>query len=125
MKLFDKLINTLYGGQGFTVKLSGETPSTGYAVAIDSLHEKIVEWKADKAWLGYQLQEYIRTNIIPLLNGAYLGVWLEVHTNTLYFDLSEVLTTEKQATLACIKRQQLAYYDIKNNKTVYIEDRQA
>lgn len=53
-----------------------------------------------------------------LKNNEYIGIWID--KDIIYLDISKHYTTKDKAIKSGIKNKQLAIYDLKNNKSVYL-----
>ena len=53
-----------------------------------------------------------------LKNNEYIGLWVD--NNIIYLDISKYYTTKDRAVKTGIKNKQLAIYDIKNDKSIYL-----
>ena len=53
-----------------------------------------------------------------LKNNEYIGLWVD--NNIIYLDISKYYTTKDKAIKSGIKNKQLAIYDLKNNKSIYL-----
>lgn len=53
-----------------------------------------------------------------LKNNEYIGLWLD--NDTIYLDISKYYTTKDRAIKTGIKNKQIAIYDIKNDKSIYL-----
>lgn len=53
-----------------------------------------------------------------LKNNEYIGLWVD--NNNIYLDISKYYTTKDRAVKTGIKNKQLAIYDLKNDKSIYL-----
>ena len=118
MTFTDKLIKKIQDGKGFSITLSNKKPKSGYMVALSKSCERTIPRTKNHERIGYELQEFIKANLFPLLNGAYLGVW--VTDKNIVFDVSENFASEViTKELGRIRKQQ-AIWDVVSGCEMYL-----
>jgi hypothetical protein len=118
MTFTDKLIKDIRNGKGFSKTLRGKSPKSGYMVALSDYRERTIPRTKNIERIGYELQEFIKANLFPLLNGAYLGVW--VTDKNIVFDVSENLASEVLTKELGRVRKQQAIWDVVNGCEIFI-----
>lgn len=115
-KVFDSWIAKINSGEGFTSDLLGNEPKSGFALAIDRSFETKLPLANLQDKIDTILTTYITKHLKQLINGAYLGVW--INKDTLYLDLSEVERDFLTAMIKAKERKQLAFYDLQQGKDI-------
>lgn len=54
-------------------------------------------------------------------NNLFVGVWYDEKTQYYYIDISKIINKRREAETTARKNKQLAIYDIKNNKSIYLD----
>jgi len=105
---------------GFTYHTAtGEQPKTGFALSLHKDREKILPAK-DVSVVA--LAEYTVKNIDLLSqSGNYLGGWHNPEDGMAYLDVSTIVQDAAEAERLGRAAKQLAYFDLKNGKSVTIE----
>lgn len=112
-------------GGGFTYSpVTGEMPTSGYAVALPG-HAYIIN--ADRFFADHPLQEfshkvikeYIRKKANLLTRPhIFLGGWHDLDSDLVFLDLSEVFDELDAAIKAGIERDQIAIYDFSTGAVI-------
>ena len=97
------------GGLTLTKELEKATEKKGYYVSKIG-YEKIIQVE--------ELENYILQYKELLAKNEYIGLWID--NNKIYIDISKHYKDKKQALKIGIKNKQLAIYDIKNDKSIYL-----
>lgn len=100
------------GGATLTKDLKNATLKNGYMVSIMGMERTYK--KENIKELKESIQEYQKI----LKNNEYIGLWLD--NDIIYLDISKHFKDLKQAKKVGIKNKQLAIYDLKNNKSIYL-----
>ena len=94
------------------------TKKTGYSV---SLYDTEKQFKDINKMLE-EFKEYVKIakeyNKESINNNFYIGVWY--YKDTYFLDLSTIISDRRKAVKFAEKNQQLAIYDIKNNKDIIL-----
>ena len=108
---FKELKNELIknGGLTLTADYMKASEKNGFYVSKIG-YEKIIDFKS----LENELLIYSKM----LLKNEYIGLW--INNNKLYIDITKHYKNKKEALKIGIKNKQLAIYDIKQNKNIYI-----
>lgn len=83
-----------------------KTDADGLYTIMTKLHRQAA------AAAGFSMWEYTKD--------LYLGFWVDEKTNELYMEVSKNFTSKKAALKEAAARKQLAIYDIKNHKSIYL-----
>lgn len=101
------------GGLTCTAELKNANLKSGFVVSIIGYEYQTTDInKAIQKAKEYQ-------SIIQDKKGYFIGFWVD--NNTIYVDISKQLTSKREAEKTARKNKQLAYYDIKHNKSIYID----
>lgn len=104
------------GGLTCTAELKNANLKSGFVVSTIGYEYQTTD--IDKAI--QKAKEY--QSIIQDKKGYYIGFWVDTQdNNTIYVDISKQLTSKREAEKTARKNKQLAYYDIKHNKSIYID----
>jgi len=105
----------LKGGNTLTSDLKESTEKKGFYVSLIG-HEKTFLLNdiknIEKTILKYQ-------QLIKNKKNVFIGLWIE--NNLFYIDISKHYLNKQQAIKQGVKNKQLAIYDIKNNKSIYLK----
>lgn len=88
----------------------------GYSVSLSGYETK--EKSIDKTM--EVLKDYIKTVKNLNKNNIFVGVWYDEKTQYYYIDLSMIINKRREAETTAKNNKQLAIYDIKNNKSIYL-----
>lgn len=89
----------------------------GYSVSLAGYETK--EKNIDKTM--ETLKEYIKAVKDLKKNNLFVGVWYDEKTQYYYIDLSMIINKRREAETTAKNNKQLAIYDIKNNKSIYLD----
>jgi hypothetical protein len=108
------VVDAVRQGGGITVSLAGEYPTSGYIVAKSVQYEQTVP---EGEFSEGDVAEYV-TKYDWALAGAnvYLGAWRE--DGLVFLDVVEKFTNKVKAMRAGREREQLAIYDVKNDRVI-------
>lgn len=96
---------------GFTLNAIGESPESGYVVAVSKELERVVRYHQDT--LDRQISKYSRE-----FRPEWLGAWVE--GDQLYLDTVEVVETREEAERLGRERQQISIYDVAAQEVIYL-----
>lgn len=112
MRVLNKTIAAIQNQGGVSIDLNGNTPKSGYMVALEG-HEVKCQVKD----LRVVLADYMATRKHLLRNpNLFLGGWVD--DDTVYLDISEQHHDLKEARLLGRIRKQIAIYDVLSGKEV-------
>lgn len=99
---------------GFTVHPStGAKRQTGKAIAVEGA-EGVFDQDAN---LAANIEQWLAAHADELSQeGMHIGGWLDRESGKVYLDVSEVVSTHRQARKLLKERNQLAYYDLGSGK---------
>lgn len=104
---------------GCTMNLQGICPTTGFVVGVYPECGKVFESYAD--FSNLDVLKFIKDNKAYLNFGnIYVGTWLNLRDGKIYMDVSKVVTSRKAALNMARLHSQSAYYDVENNKAIYV-----
>ena len=100
--------NLILKNGGFSISPSGKKAS-GFMVS-----------KMD--YMAKPISEFTQSDIdnAPLEKDDFLGGWVDTETNIVYLDISESYQDKMMALDVASDREQLAIYDIKNDRSIYL-----
>ena len=104
---------------GFTLTKDLQAKQEGFACAISG-HETV--YNMDSV-TELDIVQYIasKKELASKNNNLCFGSWLDTETNKLYLDLSEVLTSKKEALKKAYKREQLAIFNLNTFESIYLK----
>lgn len=113
--LLNKVLKICFKNQGATLtsKLKNAPHKIGFYVSFYG-YEKILNITDTKA-IKETLKAYKKLS--KRIN-AYIGLWIE--EDKIYFDLSQYIYTESAAYSVAVAERQKAFYNILENKCVYL-----
>ena len=119
-KITKKEYQTILENHGATLLKSGKNANylTGYMVSIKDI-KKIDITKTTQS----KQIDTINKNLKLLKNNQNLGLWLD--KNILYIDISKNIKTKQHAENLGRKYNQIAIWDIVNNKNIYLKGAKA
>jgi HK97 family phage portal protein len=123
-ELSEKLI---YDG-GFTYHPNTNTqPTSGFAVSTYPEKEMIVEWNEEVATgqmenLRSQLRAYVKKHRQEFIkNGkAHFGGWYDKESGRIYFDMSTIVGSAKEADMLSRQHKQEAYFNLETFETIKV-----
>ena len=112
----DKIIKNIIdkGGCNLSKNMEFLNYNSGYMVSIKDMY--IIK-KYDIKNLKKALKNVVKNIAI----NQCCGCWYNSEDNNIYIDISINIEDKQQAIKEGVKNNQLAIYDIKNNKTIYIK----
>lgn len=113
--LTNKLADILKN-KGISINNKGEQPTNGYMVSTKDVYIK------SKVLTRELLLSYWKTNKIKIetIDNIFLGVWYDINDGFWYIGLSLNFENWEEAIEIGYQNKQLAIYDIKNNKSIYL-----
>jgi hypothetical protein len=115
------------GGGSFQINSGNLNPDTGYSVSIKGYEARFPipeNFKDFKDQMNTYLYcfNYPDNPMQKICNtlDLYIGLW--VHENMLYYDLSVIITNLCDAIKLCKSQNQLAFYDNKKKRTIFVKD---
>jgi hypothetical protein len=119
----DTALDKTFAKGGVTIKANGlpNEPTTGYCVARHPERGYIVENARDKSReaLRADVRAYVKKNQdLHTQDEFYLGLWINNENGALYFDTSSVLQDLDEAKMAGVDADQIAIWDIANEKEI-------
>ena len=105
------------GGASYRIS-DNAVPSSGFMVSRSG-HEQIVSSPLHPDHVKSFLNEHVKGST----GDPYLGAW--VHNQKTYLDLSDQYTHKSSAILAGKKNNQLAIYDVGNDKEIKVRSDQS
>lgn len=114
------ILNNLVLNGGFTVdsKLQVADVNAGYMVGGFSKEYKIKSKDLNIKTFTKLIKKLQRE---ALKNDLFIGGWYKCDNNIYYIELSKHINLEFEALRLGRKFKQLAIYDLKNNKSIYIK----
>ena len=111
------ILKILNESNGVTLDLKGEPlkADTGYLVSIKDYESIINQNLINENSLNLIIQKMITES--P--NNAYIGLWQ--NKAKLYLDYSVLIQDKKKALKFAKDNEQLAIFDVKNNKEIFIK----
>ena len=104
------------GGGTYTSKLKNANLKNGFMVSIECY--EYVTSNATNA--VKKMIEY--SKIIEDKQKYFVGAWIDIQDNNkIYIDISKHVQSRQKAGETARKNRQKAYYDIKNNKSIYLD----
>jgi phage antirepressor YoqD-like protein len=100
------------GGATLTKDLKALEKNEGYMVSLLG-YEKTYNFNQLK-----ELEQNIKEYQKQLKNNEYIGLWVD--NNIIYLDISKHYIKKEKAKKAGIKNKQLAIYDLRKNKSIYL-----
>ena len=122
MNRLDK-IRLAYGStlmdDGYTLWNDGKTREKGFVVGGVNLtaSDRVCE-RDDTDLFGKLFVEHLGLLEVDLAMNFGVGTW--VYQGQIHFDIVQLCNTEDEAHTTCKMRDEKAYYDIANKKSVYI-----
>lgn len=117
------LKNVRQADGGATIDKNGNFASGKYYASIYPEYSLIVDNAKDVT--AKTIQNYIKQ--VNKLSGGllnrpnhYLGLWNNPENNKVYFDISQSFDNKEQVKNACLKHEQIAYYDVASGKSVKV-----
>lgn len=97
-------------------------PDQGYMVAFP---DKELRLNINEFTL-HRLEKYVSENeaILESISNVFIGVWFNPDDNMFYLDLSEQLFDKEHALKTGMLRDQKGIYDLNENKTISLPERQ-
>jgi hypothetical protein len=119
----EQAISSLFPNQGFTYSFidgSGNAKK-GFYIPVEHKWEKTI--KNIERYTKGQIRDKIKAYALDHMDhlnqpNRYLGAW--VHDGQLSLHVSELEEDELVAAQLCKKRKQVAYYDNRNKKVIYL-----
>ena len=115
---YQQLLNQLenYGGATLDTDGSNITDLSGYMVSLAGF-----ETKMKRGDLNFSIfKNYLKK---AKNKGAYAGYWIDHEDfDTLYIDVSVCFKKKSEALRFAKSQNQLAIYDFKNEKTIYLNN---
>lgn len=103
-------------GGTYTSELKNASLANGYMVSIEG-YEYITNSPIDAI---KKMIEY--SKIIENKQAYFVGAWVDTQDNNkIYIDISKHVKSKQKAQETGRKNKQKAYYDIKNNKSIYLD----
>jgi len=104
---------------GSTLSLKGEPPTERFGLSPYKHREQVADPKeVDRA----KVANYVHQNQDALHTpGHYIGSWTDPETNKHYLDVSVGVPTKDEAERLARENNQVAYYDSKEGKTIYMD----
>lgn len=123
MKNLNEFVASTIENGGATMNVAtGDVPTSGYVVSMTGIEKTYVLFGNDvvkEILISGAVKMYVKDNDdILSLPGMYLGSWID--NGVLYIDVSNVIDNEHDALRMAVANKQLAYYDLKNAKTIEI-----
>lgn len=115
--MYNELKREIIKNEGLTVndELKNANLKNGFMVSIQGY--EFVTYNIDKAIK--KALEY--KEIIKNKNNCYIGFWVDVQDdNKIYVDISKNINNLRDATKTAKKNMQKAIYNIKDNKSIYL-----
>jgi len=106
------------GGETLTAKLEKATFKTGFYVSLYGF-EKAID-KNNLNDIIKTIKEYQEKIKKYKNNNYFIGLW--IYKDNCYIDITKHIESKKQAARFGRNNKQLSYYDIKNNKTIYLNN---
>ena len=108
------VLDAVRQGGGITVSLGGVLPTSGYIVAKSVQYEETVPVEE---FTIEDVEKYVAKYNWALVGvNAYLGAWRE--EGLIFLDVVERFTNKAKAMRAGREREQIAIYDVKNDKVI-------
>lgn len=100
--------------RGISINVEGSEPKSGYMVAVEGYWKKVgaEQFKRDGQRIIRDYLRSVRSNV-KSNNRLYFGVWFNTETNAYEFDLSENVSTKREAMRLGRERRQEAIWDVK------------
>lgn len=107
------------GDGGFSVdSQTGEDARAGFAVAVHPEHERVVTSPVGVADLIAYLVDVAHVLALP---GRVFGGWRDPQTDTVYLDVSAIVSDYSDAVSLARKANQVAVFDLAAGESVRVE----
>ena len=105
---------------GFTMHpVTGEQPTTGFALSIHKGHERVIPLKD---LTPAALVQYVKDNMqLAAQEGNYVGAWHNPADGNVYLDISRVVQNRAEAEQLGRDHNQLAIFDLKQGQSISLQ----